>query len=105
VHAYEKHSGQVIMVARKTERLLEELRSAHWKRSPRTDADEECEFFYQPQGWERSYRFIALRYEKKSEPGKEEKPEQYQLFETLEYSSRVFVTKLDVPIDLMVWCH
>src|SRR5438128_8069934 len=48
VQAYEKHRCQFIMVARKTERLLEELKSAHWKRSPRTDADEECEFFYQP---------------------------------------------------------
>jgi hypothetical protein len=31
VQAYEKHRCQFIMVARKTERLLEELKSAHWK--------------------------------------------------------------------------
>src|SRR6266403_2331473 len=105
VQAYEKHCCQFIMVARKTERLLEELKSAHWKRSARTDADEECQFFYQPQGWGRRYRFIALRYEKKSEPGKEEKPEQYQLFETLQYSYRVFVTNLDGPIYLLVWFY
>jgi hypothetical protein len=84
---------------------LEELKWAHWKRSARTDADEECEFFYQPQGWGRSYRFIALRYEKKPEPGKEEKPEQYQLFETSEYRYRVFVTNMDGPIYLLVWFY
>ena len=32
-------------VARKTPRLVEELKSAPWKRSPRTDADEQCEFW------------------------------------------------------------
>jgi hypothetical protein len=105
VQAYEKHRCQFILVARKTERLLEELKSAHWKRSPRTDADQECQFFYQPQGWGRSYRFIALRYERKSEPGKEEKPEQYQLFETSQYSYRVFVTNMDGSIELLVWFY
>ena len=82
VQAYQKHGCRFIVVARKTERLLEELKSALWKRSPRTDADEQCEFWYQPQGWGRAYRFIALRYEKKAEPGKQEESEQYQLFET-----------------------
>jgi hypothetical protein len=72
------------VVAQKTARLLEELQSAHWKRSPRTDADEQCEFWYQPQGWGRAYRFLALRYEKKPEPGEPEEAEQYQLFETTE---------------------
>ncbi len=105
VQAYEKYRCQFIVVARKTSRLLEELKSAHWKRSPRTDADEQCEFRYQPQGWERTYRFIALRYEKKPEPGKEEKPEQYQLFESAEYSYRVFVTNMDGPIDALVWFY
>ena len=82
VQTYEKHRCRFIVVARKTPRLLEELKSAHWKRSPGTDADEQCEFRYQPQGWGRAYRFIALRYEKKAEPGKQEESEQYQLFET-----------------------
>jgi hypothetical protein len=51
VQACEKYHCQFIVVAQKTPRLLEKLKSAHWKRSPRTDADEECEFRYQPQGW------------------------------------------------------
>ncbi len=105
VQSYEKYRCQFIVVARKTSRLLAELKSAHWKRSPRTDADGQCEFRYQPEGWERTYRFIALRYEKKPEPGKEEKTEQYQLFETAEYSYRVFVTNMDGPIDALVWFY
>ena len=50
VETYEKHGCRFIVVARKTARLLEELKAAHWKRSPRTDADEQCEFRYQPHG-------------------------------------------------------
>ena len=50
--------------ARKTSRLVEQLRQAEWKPSKKTDAGWECEFRYQPDGWEREYQFIALRYEK-----------------------------------------
>ena len=105
VQSYEKYRCRFIVVAQKTPRLLEKLKSAHWKRSPGTDADEQCEFRYQPQGWGRAYRFIALRYEKEAEPGKKEESEQYQLFETTEYSYRVFVTSMDEPIDLLVWFY
>ena len=105
VKTYQKHGGQFILVARKTRRLVEELQSAPWKRSPRTDADEQCEFWYQPQGWEHACRFIALRYEKKPEPVKADEPEQYQLFETSEYTYRVFVTNMNAPIDLLVWFY
>jgi hypothetical protein len=35
------------------------LQQATWKRSLNTDADEECEFRYQPEGWGRAYRFVA----------------------------------------------
>jgi hypothetical protein len=105
VQTYEKYNCQFIVVAQKTPRLLEELKSAHWKRSPRTDADEECEFRYRPQGWGRAYRFIALRYEKKRAPKKKDEPEQYQLFETSEYTYRVFVTSMDDPLDALVWFY
>ena len=105
VQTYEKYNCEFIVVAQKTPRLLEELKSAHWKRSPRTDADEECEFRYRPQGWGRAYRFIALRYEKKPEPKKKDEPEQYQLFETSEYTYRVFVTSMNDPIDALVWFY
>ena len=105
IQVYQKYGCQFIVVAQKTPRLLEGLKSAHWKRSPRTDANQQCEFWYQPQGWGRAYRFIALRYEKKSDSKKKEEPEQYQLFETSEYTYRVFVTSMDGPIDVLVWFY
>ena len=84
VEAYEKRGVQFIISARKTSRLVEELKAADWKRSPRTDADGQCEFRYQPEGWGKAYRFIALRYQKKPKPSAAEEPEQYQLFDTPE---------------------
>jgi hypothetical protein len=106
VEAYEKFKARFVVVARKTARLLEELVAAEWKPSPRTDADEQCEFRYQPKGWGRAYRFIALRYEK--DPDDEEEPDeavQYQLFATKKYKYRVFVTNLTEPIDKVVWFY
>jgi hypothetical protein len=102
VQAYEKRNCWFILVARKTARLVEELKAAAWKPSPRTDADGECEFFYQPEGWGKAYRFLALRYEKKPEAREADEPEQYQLFDTPEYTYRVFVTNLDAPLDALV---
>ena len=93
VEAYEKRGCGFIVVARKTARLLEQLDAAEWKRSPRTDADQECEFLYPPEGWGKAYRFLALRYAK-AKKGGTESPEQYQLFDTPEYIYRVFVTNL-----------
>jgi hypothetical protein len=105
VEAYDHHGVHFIISARKTSRLVEELKAADWKRSPRTDADGQCEFPYQPEGWRKAYRFIALRYEKKPKPQAAGEPEQYQLFDTPEYSYRVFVTSLPDPIDRSVWFY
>ena len=102
VQAYEKRNWWFIVVARKTARLVDELKAADWKRSPRTDADGQCEFVYQPEGWGKGYRFLALRYEKKPEAREADEPEQYQLFDTPEYTYRVFVTNLDAPLDALV---
>ena len=101
VEAYEKGKALFIMVARKTPRLVETLQTAKWKPT-KTDADEQCEFRYQPEGWDKAYRFIALRY--KNEKA-EEKREQYQLFDTPQYLYRVFVTNMDGAIDLLVWFY
>ena len=101
VQAYEKGKASFIMVARKTPRLLEELEKADWRPSRKTDADEQCEFRYQPEGWGKAYRFIALRYLKKDETP----PEQYQLFASAKYIYRVFVTDRKEAIDLLVWFY
>jgi hypothetical protein len=105
VEAYEACHARFVICARKTPRLLEQLRQAEWKPSPQTDADEECEFRYQPEGWSKPYRFVALRYEKSCEKPHEGEPEQYQLFETGQCKYRVFVTDLNDPIPFVVWFY
>ena len=103
VEAYQRAQAQFIIVARKTSRLLDQLRAANWKPSPQTDADEQCEFFCQPEGWDQAYRFLALRYEKKEETM--QKLEQYQLFDTPRYLYRVFVTNMETELPLLVWFY
>ena len=102
VEAYENRSVPFIVSARKTTRLVEQLKAVDWKQSPRTDAAGQCEFRYQPKGWGKAYRFIAPRYVKKPSPKKRNEPEQYQLFDTPEYSYRVFVTNMKDRIDALV---
>jgi hypothetical protein len=102
VEAYEKRSCQFVISAVKTSRLLAQLEQARWTGSPRTDADGQCEFRYQPDGWAKAYRFVALRYVKKPKAAEAGQPEQYQLFDTAGYSYRVFVTNMDMAIDALV---
>jgi hypothetical protein len=105
VAAYAHRQVQFIVSARKTSRLVDELKAAHWQGSPRTDADGQCEFRYQPEGWPQAYRFIALRYRKKPKVSTTGEPEQYQLFDTPEYSYRVFVTNMTEAIYSLVWFY
>jgi hypothetical protein len=105
VEAYQQADCRFVIVARKTARLVEELRQAAWRPSPDTDAEAECEFRYQPQGWEKDFRFVGLRYEKEREVDPEEGPEQYQLFETSEYTYRVFVTDMNDRRAFVAWFY
>ena len=105
VEGYEECNVRFVISARKTSRLVEELRQAEWKPSKKTDAGWECEFRYQPHGWKKEYRFIALRYEKTREEMASEATEQYQLFEASQYKYRVFVTDFSEPIDFVVWFY
>jgi hypothetical protein len=105
IEAYEKKKWRYIVVARKTARLVDRLQTAQWNRSPLTDADGQCEFPYQPEGWGKACRFLALRYEKPPESKQAEQPEQYQLFDTPEYTYRVFVTDMDQSPDTLVWFY
>jgi len=102
VAAYEQAHCAFVIAARKTSRLVEQLEQADWKPSPKTDADEQCEFAYQPEGWTKPYRFVALRYAKE-QPAEE--AQQYQLFDTRPYRYRVFVTNLKDSIPLLVWFY
>lgn len=105
VEAYEEFHAQFVICARKTSRLVEQLRQAEWKVSKETDADWECEFLYQPDGWSKPYRFVALRHEKTREEVAAEETEQYQLLETSQYKYRVFVTNMRDPICFVVWFY
>jgi hypothetical protein len=105
VEAYEECQARFVICARKTARLVEQLRQADWRPSPKTDAGAECEFRYQPDGWGKPYRFVALRYEKTREEKEQDKTEQYQLFETSQYKYRVFVTDISDPIYFVVWFY
>src|SRR5580704_12841671 len=105
VEAYEECNARFVISARKTSRLVEQLRQAEWKPSKKTDAGWECEFCYQPDGWKKAYRFVALRYEKTREEKEAEAKEQYQLFETSQYKYRVFVSDMTDPISFVVWFY
>ena len=105
VEAYEKAGVKFIISARKTSRLIDALKASPWTGSPQTDADGQCEFRYQPEGWSKAYRFIALRYERKKPAQEADQKEQYQLFDTAEYSYRVFVTNMDDGIAMLAWFY
>lgn len=105
VEGDEQLDARLVIGARKTARLVEQRRPAQWKPSPKTDADAECEFRYQPEGWSKPYRFVALRKEKPREEVEAEDSEQYQWFETSQYKYRVFVTDFVEPIDFVVWFY
>src|SRR5262249_24505394 len=44
VEAYEKRGAEFLISARKISRLVDQLKAAEWKPSPRTDADGQCDF-------------------------------------------------------------
>jgi len=92
VKAYTELNCAFVIVARKTDRLLGELQAADWQSSSQTDADFECQFSYQPEGWEREYRFVGLRYDQ-PEPDAAN-PDQIGLFDGLACRYRVFVTNI-----------
>lgn len=46
-----------------------------------------------------------MRYEREPGPKQVDEPEQYQLFDTPDYSYRVFVTSMQDGIDLLTWFY
>jgi hypothetical protein len=67
VAAYEKRGVEFIISVRKTSRLMDELKAAEWRSSPRTDADGQCESRYQPEGWGKPAGSLPC-YRKKPQP-------------------------------------
>jgi Transposase DDE domain group 1 len=74
-----------ILSADKTTALVRQLEEADWKQWAGTAGV--CEFRYEPMGWGRPRRFVAVRYRLEQEPSN-----QYQLFATEQWKYRVFVT-------------
>ena len=74
-----------ILSADKTSALVRKLAEADWKAWSGTAGV--CEFWYEPMGWGRPRRFVAVRYRLEQEPSN-----QYQLFATEQWKYRVFVT-------------
>jgi hypothetical protein len=106
VEAYEKAGVQFVIAARKTAPVLDQLKAAEWNPSPDANADGQCEFRYQAKGWSKEYRFIALRYAKNAPACEANKTEQYQLFDTPDYSYRVFVTNMNRDaVALLAWFY
>ena len=105
IEAYQQGDYRYVVVARKTSRLVERLRQAQWQPSADPDAEAECEFRYQPEGWKQACRFVALRYEKARPQGEPGEAEQYQLFETSQYQYRVFVTDFCEPVAHVAWFY
>ena len=68
VAAYRQHGCRFGLCAQKTPRLVAELPATRWGGSPRTDADGQCAFRYQPEGGGAACRLVALRQVKESKP-------------------------------------
>jgi hypothetical protein len=74
-----------ILVAQKTSALVRALEAADWKKWAGSGGV--CEFGYQPEGWNRMRRFVAVRHAVEQEGS-----DQYPLFATEHWKYRVFVT-------------
>jgi hypothetical protein len=89
----EQQDVNFVISVRKTAPIMQFIRDANWTKSKLCDGL--TEFYYQPIGWARKYRFIVARYEKKQD-------EQTELFEDTKYKYRAFVTDMDDPMYKIV---
>ena len=79
--------AQFIIVAKATQPIKRKLSSLRYTKH--TSGTESAEFYYQPHGWSKKYRFIAIR-----RPLPEEQTQQISLFTFGRYSYQVFVTNM-----------
>lgn len=88
--AFEEIKADFIMVAQKTPRLQGMLESRGLRWDDQKGTDGVTDFTYQPVGWDKAFRFIAVRYE----IDEKDKPEGPGLFFGKRYRYRVFVTNM-----------
>jgi hypothetical protein len=102
VEAYQRRGVQFIISARKTSRLVDELKAAIWQGSLCTDADGQCEFRYQPEGWGAS-RSVPRPALPQAAPTEEppKSPSNTSCLDTPEHRYRVFVTNMTDAIYLL----
>lgn len=94
VEYLESKKALFAIVAKITKPVKTKLASLSYKRY--TSGLEVSEFMYQPNGWERQYRFVVIR-----RPIAEENSDQLTLFTMGKYSYQVIVTNLKLkPINL-----
>src|SRR4030067_1745555 len=94
VEYLESKKALFAIVAKITKPVKTKLASLSYKRY--TSGLEVSEFMYQPNGWERQYRFVVIR-----RPITEENSDQLALFTMGKYSYQVIVTNLKLkPINL-----
>ena len=84
-----ENKAQFIVGAKTTKPLKRKL--PHLKYKKHTYGTESADFYYQPHGWKKKYRFIAIR----RELPKEQTP-QLSLFTTNRYSYQAFVTNMEL---------
>jgi hypothetical protein len=94
VEAYEEIKAEYIMVAQKTTKLQGKLESLGLTWEEIKDTDGVTEFTYQPHGWAKRYRFLAVRYELKDK----EETAQPGLMIGKRYKYRTFVTNMEGSI-------
>jgi hypothetical protein len=95
IEAIEFHKAKFIIVAKTTQPVKRKLPSLRYQKH--TSGTESSEFYYQPHGWQKKYRFIAIR-----RPLPEEQTNQLSLFTVGRYSYQVFVTNM-VQTPLYCW--
>jgi hypothetical protein len=90
VEAFEEIKSEFIMVAQKTPRLQEKLQFSGLRWMDQKDTDGVADFMYQPIGWNKAFRYLAVRYENIDE----DESDSPSLFKGKKYRYRVFVTNM-----------
>jgi hypothetical protein len=83
---HEEYGIGFIISVKKQAPIQQQVAMVRWGRARNCDGI--GEFYYQPKGWSKPYRYIVVRYRKQEDEG------QTDMFEDTSYKYRVFVTDL-----------